>query len=103
MEIFKFIPGFRSGTKWKMLVASIYYFYTLYTLNYGIGAFLLTISCPFFIFSLFDVTRRRGGRRAILTLVISFMLFDLGYSLSQNAPQSANNTKTSTSEPTQKD
>ena len=50
-NILNFVPGFRSKKKWKMIIASIYYFLSLIMLLDGVGTFLFFISIPIIIFN----------------------------------------------------
>ncbi|MBU3112017.1 hypothetical protein [Clostridium lacusfryxellense] len=54
----KKVPGFRSNTKWKVIVALIYYAYCVYSLPaQGVGAFIISILIPFVFFSIKDNTK----------------------------------------------
>lgn len=90
-DILKFIPGFRTQTKWKMIVASIYYLLSLVTLTSGVGTFLFYITIPFILFSIIDLIRNKGARKnSAIVLVISFILFCGGANLiAKTAPTSS--------------
>ena len=58
--ILKYIPGYRSRIKWKMIVASIYYLLTLFTLSGGLRLFLFYLASPFFVFNVIKLFQQRG-------------------------------------------
>ncbi|TDT46004.1 nuclease-like protein [Fonticella tunisiensis] len=56
-DLLKFIPGFRSGKKWKMIIASIYYLIGLTAIFDSVWTFLSVFILPFFIFGLVDLIK----------------------------------------------
>jgi cation transport ATPase len=76
-DILKFIPGFRTGFKWKMAVALIYYTLCLISIKYGIGLLLFYISMPFFIFYLIKSIKTKSISSISIT-IISFILLCIG-------------------------
>jgi hypothetical protein len=61
-KILSFIPGFRSKTKWKMIIASVYYLVVLTSLVGGVSLFLVFLSAPFVAFYFFDLfTYKKRG------------------------------------------
>lgn len=81
-DILKFIPGFRTQAKWKMVVASIYYLLSLFMFTGGIGMFLFCIAIPFVVFSIVDLVKKKGARRnPAIALAVSFILFCSGANL----------------------
>jgi competence protein ComEC len=55
MGFFKFIPGFRSRVLWKSIVASIYYFLSIYFFIQSWGMLMFLFASPFAFFSFIDV------------------------------------------------
>lgn len=80
-DILKFIPGFRTGTKWKMIIAVIYYLLCLTSLASGIGTFLVAESIPFVIFYTIKAIKIRK-RDAVILAVIAFIIMCFGVGLS---------------------
>lgn len=82
LKMFRYIPGFRSQTKWKMLMASIYYLIALTMITESTGHLLACISIPFILFYLFDLLRNKQkgitNNRALTTLVMSIFAFSIG-------------------------
>jgi len=58
-KILQYIPGFRSGTNWKKIIALLYYIFTLLMLGAGIGTFLVFLSAPFLVFSIIDLIHKK--------------------------------------------
>lgn len=79
-EVLKFIPGFRSGTKWKMIIAGIYYLIFLTVLTSGIGMFLFIESIPFVVFYGIKAFKVRK-REPIIFAIIAFIVMSLGIGL----------------------
>lgn len=80
-NILNFIPGFRSGSKWKMIIAIIYYLLVLITLAGGIGAFLIFLSMPFIFFYTIKSIKLKK-REPIIILVSAIILFGVGVGVS---------------------
>lgn len=91
-EILKFIPGFRTGAKWKIIIAGIYYLFCLMLLTAGIGIFLFAVSIPFVIFYVIRAFKLRK-REPVIFAIIAFIVLCLGLRLSpttqMNAPSKA--------------
>ncbi|MFT5871802.1 MAG: hypothetical protein ACI8WT_000723 [Clostridium sp.] len=85
-NILQYLPGFRTNKKWKKVIASIYYVLCLLMLTSGIGVFLTTISLPFIIFSIKDVTKQRN-KKVILTLIGAILIFGIGSKLNGTTPE----------------
>ena len=85
-KILNYIPGYRTKTKWKMIIASIYYAFSLLALTSGIGGFLFFAAAPFVVFSLIDFIKYRKPRYLIVTL-ISFSLMGSGAALLPDSGQ----------------
>lgn len=79
-EVLKFIPGFRSGTKWRMIIAGIYYLIFLTALTSGIGIFLFIESIPFVVFYGIKAFKVRK-REPIILVIIAFIVMSLGIGL----------------------
>lgn len=58
-DILKYVPGFRTNTKWKKIIAIIYYIFCLLMLASGVGAFLVMVAIPFIIFALAGAAKRK--------------------------------------------
>jgi len=65
-NILKFIPGFRSGKRWKSVIASIYYIIALLCAFSNIWLCIFLLSWPFIIFNL--VTAIRGKNKNCLKI-----------------------------------
>ena len=50
----KYIPGFRSKTKWKMIVSAMYYLYCLGSITQGFVTFIALLAVPFLYFAIDD-------------------------------------------------
>ncbi len=76
MNFLRYIPGFRSQTKWKMNIAVIYYIICLLMLigSWGMGLFFL--ASPFFLFSLIDIIQHK--KKALIPLILSLALMITG-------------------------
>ena len=53
-NIQNYIPGYRTKKRWKMIIASIYYAFSLLAFTSGIGGFLFFAAAPFVVFSFID-------------------------------------------------
>lgn len=77
-EFLKYIPGFRSDKKWKKIIASIYYLFTLLMLVAGIDAFLFFFALPFIVFSIVDLVKAKKNNKsmkaAAIMLIISLIV-----------------------------
>ena len=84
----KYIPGFRSNTKWKKIIAIIYYIFCLLMLGIGFDAFLFFAAAPFVVFSFIDlIQHNKKGislKKATIPLVISLAIALIGLSMSSN-------------------
>ncbi|MEY7999430.1 thermonuclease family protein [Clostridium sp. Mt-5] len=76
-DILKHIPGFRSGKKPKMIVASIYYFICLAALTSSFWTFLAVVALPFVVFSAIDAFRNKS-KKSIAALLVSFIIMWIG-------------------------
>lgn len=82
--IFKYIPGFRTKTKWKMVIAGIYYLLFFTMLTSGIGLFLFTESIPFVVFYGINAIKVRK-KRPITFAIIAFLIMCVGIGLAPSA------------------
>lgn len=87
MNMLNYIPGFRSGSKWKAIIAVVYYIIGLVTLTSGLGFFLFFESLPFIAFSLAGILRRKD-KKSIITFIASFAIlcFGLGIAPEPDVP-----------------
>ncbi|AGK96700.1 hypothetical protein [Clostridium pasteurianum] len=76
-KILNFIPGFRTSTKWKMIVSCIYYLLTLIMLAGGLGTFIIFLSLPFIFFYGIKAFKFRR-REPIIILVSAIIVFFIG-------------------------
>ncbi|MCK5128614.1 MAG: hypothetical protein KAQ68_02085 [Clostridiales bacterium] len=81
-SISSFIPGFRTGVKWKMIVASIYYFIAVlfgFIINFWFALFIISI--PYLIFGMINLFK--SGKNSItkklvpMVIVFSIMIWSL--------------------------
>jgi hypothetical protein len=92
-NIVNYIPGFRSKTKWKMIVASIYYALSLISISQGIGNFLAMVAAPFVVFAFIDMIKRRE-KQAIATFAVAFVVFIIGATMIKQPVQETKTTDT---------
>jgi competence protein ComEC len=83
-KILQYIPGFRSGARWKKIVASLYYIFTLLMLGAGIGTFLVFLSAPFLIFSIIDLIHKK--KSAAIVFLLSLALMITGIAITPSPP-----------------
>lgn len=76
-NILSYIPGYRTKKVWKMIIASIYYAFSLLMILGGFGAFLFFAAAPFVVFSFANAIRCKAPKRLIVTL-IGFILMIIG-------------------------
>lgn len=75
--ILGYIPGFRTDTRWKKVIASIYYLITLICLFGDVGNFLVMAALPFFIMNI--ITALRGNEKKYFApAVIAFVVLIIG-------------------------
>lgn len=85
-NLLNFIPGFRSGTKWKKFIASSYYVTSLFTLfSAGFWPFLIVLCFPVLVISFVDLffykSNRIPRKRSLVTMIIAFFLIGFSASL----------------------
>lgn len=80
-DILKYVPGFRTGQKLKMVVASIYYIACLSTLTSGFGNFLCSIAAPFLIFHAISGVRKKS-KSSIAIALVAFGIAFIGTKIS---------------------
>lgn len=61
-NILNYIPGFRTKTRWKMVVASIYYLLSLIAIKDGFYMFLLALSYPYIALGIIDTFKLKNIR-----------------------------------------
>jgi hypothetical protein len=83
-KILQYIPGFRSGTNWKNIIALLYYLFTLLMLGAGVGIFLFFLAAPFFVFSIIDLIRKK--KSAAIVLLVSLVLMITGLAITPSPP-----------------
>ncbi len=85
-KLIKYIPGFRSGKKYKMVIAIIYYILSLFMVSIGVGYGLFYLAMPFLFFSFVDLIKNKRKsisiKRPLISLMVSFAVFILGMSIS---------------------
>ncbi|HHW30345.1 MAG TPA: MBL fold metallo-hydrolase [Clostridiaceae bacterium] len=74
MKFLHYIPGFRTHTKWKMIIATLYYLFTLllFIADRSIGLFFLAV--PFCILSFADLIQHKKKSVSLLKAGLSFVL-----------------------------
>lgn len=82
----RYIPGFRSGARWKKAIASIYYLLAVIIgLAAGLGSFLFVIGILLLVCSIVDFVSHKvkkvPSKQPIVTLVVAFALMVVGISL----------------------
>jgi len=91
-NILKYIPGFRSGTRWKKIVAIIYYVLVALMLlsDWTLGLFML--SGPFLVLNFIDLFRvKKKGipvYKVLVPLVLSFVLAVTAISMNEPSESS---------------
>ena len=83
-KILQYIPGFRSGARWKKTVASLYYIFTLLMLGAGFGTFLVFLSAPFLVFSIIDLIHKK--KSAAIVFLLSLALMITGFAITPSPP-----------------
>lgn len=78
-DILKYIPGFRSGQKPKMVFALIYYAFSLLMLTSGISYFLFFIAAPFMIFYGISAFKNKS-KESIAVCIAAFAIMCIGIS-----------------------
>ena len=73
-DILRYIPGFRTGFKWKMVVSIIYYLFSLLMLVSGLALSLFFLSIPFAIFNLISSIKQKKIYN-IITSILAFIVF----------------------------
>jgi hypothetical protein len=91
-NILKYVVGFRTDTKWKKVIAIIYYLLCLFTLFGRVGVFLIMLSMPFILFGIIGVIKRKD-KISIATLVIAIIVCGVGGNLDNSTPKTASVSK----------
>jgi competence protein ComEC len=75
-NMLRYIPGFRSNTTWKKIIAIIYYIFALLMFAGGWGLGLMFLTAPFMLFSFIDVIKNKNSKpiQPIIAFIISFIL-----------------------------
>ncbi|MGN0162700.1 MAG: hypothetical protein ACI4EA_03830 [Candidatus Ornithomonoglobus sp.] len=71
--ILGYVPGFRTGAKWKMVISSIYYLFSLLCLSGGLWLFLFMLSLPFFVMNIATALRSKN-KIYLIPSVIAFVV-----------------------------
>lgn len=79
-NILKYIPGFRTGEKYKMIVASIYYITCAIAIFPNWGLFLLFFAAPFVLFFGMSAFKNKSRSSAVVCL-IAVLIMCLGRAL----------------------
>jgi hypothetical protein len=96
----KYIPGFRSGNKWKMIIASIYYILSLLSLinGYkGVGTLLISIAIPFIIFHGITAIKTRK-KESLIMLVVGIIVLIIGIAVLPSSEKTLDTQQNTTSE-----
>lgn len=86
-NILNYMPGMKSNKKWKKVVAIIYYVLCVFYISQGLGSFLIIATMPFIVFGIRDLVKSSNKKRAVITVLISVILFSAGYGI--EAPKKA--------------
>lgn len=62
----KYVPGFRSNTLWKKIIAIIYYVCVIATIAQGIGSVIVGLALPFIFFFFYDRYKRKENSGSTL-------------------------------------
>lgn len=92
-EILKYIPGFRSNTTWKKILASIYYVLAVILGFAEPGLFLFLAAVPFLVFSFVDlIQHKKKGiplKKALIAFFLSFVVAVVGIAATPTTESSA--------------
>lgn len=80
-----YIPGFRSNSTTKKIIAAIYYLISIIMITQGIGYALFMLSLPFLVFSAIDVFKKRNNTSKVV-LAASTLVFVLSFFLIPGMP-----------------
>lgn len=69
-----YVPGFRSDTTWKKIVAVIYYLFTLLMLTDSFWSFLFYITIPFLISGLIKLIKNIKSVKSNPKIIVSFLI-----------------------------
>lgn len=83
-ELLKYVPGFRSNTNWKKVIATIYYIIGLTAIFDSIWTFITVITFPFLIFSFVGLIKRRKNLKSTPKILLPFIASLLIFSLAGN-------------------
>ena len=94
-DILKYIPGFRTGQKFKMVVALIYYAISLLMLTQGFGYFLFLLAVPFVIFYGIGAFKNRSKQSALIC-ILAFIIMIIGVVNTPDIPDKQTNVASNT-------
>ncbi|HEY8804955.1 MAG TPA: hypothetical protein VIM42_07635 [Clostridium sp.] len=78
----QFIPGFRSNTTWKKVVAVIYYLISLTSIfSLDFGAFIMMMSSPFIVFAVIGMVKSKAKKNALIVFIVSMLVLMIGSGL----------------------
>lgn len=98
-NLFKFIPGFRSNTRWKKINACIYYLISILPNANNFGGLLFMLSLPFFTFGLIDlfkaIKNKTPYKNAAIIILAALIILTIGVGNLENInSNTADKTKT---------
>lgn len=98
-NLFKFIPGFRSNTRWKKIIACIYYLISILPNANNFGGLLFMLSLPFFTFGLIDlfkaIKNKTPYKNAAIIILAALIILTIGVGNLENInSNTADKTKT---------
>ncbi|CAB1262284.1 hypothetical protein ACFHWD_18465 [Clostridium sp. MT-14] len=76
-DVLKYVPGFRTGEKFKMIIASAYYITCSIAIIPNWGVFLLFFAAPFVLFHGMDAFKNKSKKSAVICL-IAFIVMCFG-------------------------
>ncbi|NBI08171.1 thermonuclease family protein [Senegalia massiliensis] len=80
-----YVPGFRSDTTWKKIVAVLYYLFSILIIFEALDFFLFLIASPFVVFGFINLIKNRKNiktnPRFILSFIIPFIVLIVGFAM----------------------
>ncbi len=108
LNMLEYIPGFRSGKKFKMFISTIYYILTLLMFTGGFGYGLFFLAAPFLGFSFIDIFKHKKRsmslKKPLLSFVVSLLILSIAVVMIPNVESTSvsGTDKTQVAEVTQK-
>lgn len=84
-DYLKYLPGFRSDTTWKKVLAAIYYLSSLTMIFDSFWTFVAAIALPFMVFGFVDLIKSRKEIKTNPKIILPFVAALLIFSVAGNA------------------